>query len=326
MNRKNLAILAGGDSSEYVISVKSAGQIMQWIDQERFRPWLVIVKGGDWNVRNENEENLHVDLNDFSVMDGENKIRFEYAFIIIHGTPGEDGKIQSYLEMQGIPYNTCGVLCSALTFNKFACKTYLKDFGVLTAEAVLVRKGQEYDIDVLTTKIGLPCFVKPNNGGSSFGTSKVSRTEELSTAIELALKEDDEVIIESFVKGTEISCGLVKFSDEEVIFPITEIIPKKEFFDYEAKYTEGMSEEITPARIPADLMKKCRILASGIYDFLNCRGIVRIDFIIRGNQLYFLELNSVPGMSAQSIIPQQIRAMGMKVEDILNRLIAETMN
>jgi len=252
------------------------------------------------------------------------KIRFEYAFIIIHGTPGENGKLQAYLDMQKIPYSTSSVLSSAMTFNKYVCKIYLKNFGITTAEAVLINKNRAFNNEEIIDKVGLPCFVKPNNGGSSFGTSRVNKPEDMENAIIEAFKEDDEVIIESFVKGTELSCGLLKTRDEEIIFPVTEIVSSNEFFDYEAKYTEGKAEEITPARVSEEITKRCRQMASEIYEYLNCRGIVRIDFIVRGNQIFFLELNSIPGMSKESIVPKQIRAMGLKVEDIIEKVIEDT--
>ena len=323
-NKKNIAILCGGDSSEYDISLKSASQIITWINREKYVPYTVIVRGNNWKTVLEDGNEEQVDLSDFSIRIKGRKIRFDYAFIIIHGNPGENGKVQAFLEMQNIPYNTSGVLSSALTFNKYVSKIYLRNFGVLSPEAIVIKKGMPVKADLIIEKVGLPCFVKPNNGGSSFGTSKLIRAEDIVQAIELAFREDNEVIIETFVKGTELSCGLLKTRQEEIIFPVTEIVPKNEFFDYEAKYTVGMADEITPARVPEDIHKKCRTVASEIYDHLMCRGIVRIDFIAKGNQVYFLELNSVPGMSKESIIPGQIRSMGLRVEDILEKVINDT--
>ncbi len=322
--QRNIAIVGGGDSSEYVISVKSAEQILELINKDKYLPFPVTVRGTDWIAKLPDGSEHTVDLRDFSISPNGVKIRFEYAFIIIHGTPGENGKLQAYLDMQKIPYSTSSVLSSALTFNKYVCKVYLRNFGVTTAEAILINKGGEYTNEEIFDKVGLPCFVKPNNGGSSFGTSRVNKTEEMEAALIEAFKEDNEVIIESFVKGTELSCGLVKTRKEEIIFPITEIFTTNEFFDYEAKYTVGKAEEITPARVSEDLQRRCRQMASEIYDYLYCKGIVRIDFIIRGNQIYFLELNSVPGMSKESIVPKQIRAMGLKVEDIIDMVIEDT--
>jgi len=225
--------------------------------------------------------------------------------------------------MIGVPYSCSGLLSAALTFNKYMSKVYLKQFGILTAEAKLLRRNEDYDEEEIIETVGLPCFVKPNRGGSSFGTTKVSQAEKLKAAVEAALTEDSEVLIESFLKGSEITCGLLKTNTDELIFPVTEIISKTEFFDYEAKY-EGLSEEVTPARIKPELAKKCQSLASQIYDHTQSKGIVRIDFIIKGNQLYFLELNSIPGMTKESIVPQQIRAMGLKVETVLQKVIEES--
>jgi len=321
---RKIAIVGGGDSSEFVISVKSAAQILELINKEKYQPYPVTVKGTSWTAKLPDGSEIPVDLRDFSITTDGKKVRFEYAFIIIHGTPGENGKLQAYLDMQKIPYSTSSVLSSALTFNKYVCKIYLKNFGITTAEAVLIDRNRVFTNEEIIERVGLPCFVKPNNGGSSFGTSRVNRSEEMENALIEAFKEDEEIIIESFVKGTELSCGLLKTSKEEIIFPITEIVSSNEFFDYEAKYSEGKAEEITPARIPEEIAKRCRQIASEIYDHLNCRGIVRIDFIVRGNQIFFLELNSIPGMSRESIVPKQIRAMGLRIEDILEKVIDDT--
>lgn len=318
----NIAVLAGGDSSEYSISVKSGKEITKWLEKAGYSPFLVIVQGSSWTVMNGDKEHA-VDMNTFAFSDGKKKTRFDYVWNVIHGTPGEDGKVQGYLDMMGVPYNCSGLLSSALTFNKYISKSYLKQYGIQTAEAKLLKRNEEYDIEEIIDTVGLPCFVKPNRGGSSFGTTKVSQSEKLEAAIEAAISEDSEAIIESFIKGSEITCGILKTGMDELIFPITEIISKTEFFDYEAKY-KGLSEEITPARINPELAKKCQTLASQIYDHTESKGIVRIDFIIKGNQLYFLELNSIPGMTKESIIPQQIRAMGLKVETVLQKVIEES--
>lgn len=323
---KNVAILQGGDSSEYIISEKSAEEIYHHLKNLGLSPFRIRVRNGKWSYIPEKGKQSELNLNDFSLKpDGGQKIFFDFAFIIIHGTPGEDGKVQSILDMHKIPYNTSGVLSSALSFNKYACKLYLKN-SILTPEAYLYRKGDQINIEKIINKTGLPCFIKPNNGGSSFGISKVSSRDKIESAILEALKEDPEVIIESFVKGIEVSCGILKTSTEEIIFPITEIVTKNEFFDFEAKYTQGMAEEITPARIAEETKNQIQSIASEIYDSLNCKGIVRIDFILKGNQVYFLELNSVPGMSKESILPQQIRALNLNVEDVLLKIINEGIN
>jgi D-alanine-D-alanine ligase len=317
-----IAILAGGDSSEYSISVKSGIEIQKWLSDAGYSTHLVIIKGQDWYVKN-GKEKVIVEKSDFSFREGENLVKFDYAWNIIHGTPGENGLLQGYLEMLNIPYNCSGNLSAALTFNKYVAKTYLKQFGIMTAEAELIQRNRPYDIEKIIEKVGLPCFIKPNNGGSSFGTTKVSQTELMKPAIDKAFKEDTQVIIESFVKGREITCGILKTKKRELIFPLTEIISKNEFFDYAAKY-EGLSDEITPAEIEDDLSKRCMQLSSEIYDHTNCRGIVRVDFIIRGNQIYFLELNTIPGMTKESIVPQQIRSMGLTVEEVLQEVIEDT--
>lgn len=323
--KKNIAIVGGGDSPEYGISVKSAEQIMHNFNKERYNSFAVTIKGLNWKARCPDGSEVPVNIQDFSIRHKKKKYRFDYAYIIIHGSPGEDGKLQGYLEIQKIPYNTCNVLSSALSFNKYACKNYLKNFGILTAESILLKKKADFSEPLVKEKVGLPCFIKPNNGGSSFGITKVNKSEDLEKAVDEAFLIDNEVIIEAFVKGTELSCGLLKTKKEEFIFPVTEIISSNEFFDFEAKYTDGKAQEITPARVPDDIQKRCKQTASEIYDYLNCRGIVRVDFILRGNQLYFLELNSIPGMTKESIVPRQIRAMGLKVDQIIEKVIEDTM-
>lgn len=319
-----IAILAGGDSSEHSISLKSGSEIMRWLNNAGFSAHLVIVKGIDWYIKN-GTERIPFNKDKFEFKVGRKTITCDYVWNIIHGSPGENGLLQGYLDMLHIPYNCSGPLPSALTFNKHAAKTYLKQFGVMTAESELIKRSKAYEIDEIIDKVGLPCFIKPNSGGSSFGTTKVTLAENIKPAISNALKEDNEVIIESYIKGTEVTCGLYKTKLHEVIFPLTEIRSKTEFFDYKAKY-EGFSDEITPALIDEDISKRCMQLASDIYDNVNCKGIVRVDFIIKGNQIFFLELNTIPGMSKESIVPQQIEAAGLNVENILKHIIEDTMN
>jgi D-alanine-D-alanine ligase len=223
--------------------------------------------------------------------------------------------------MIGIPYSGSNHLSSALTFNKYTCKIFLKQLKILTPEADLVRKDMDMDLEAIAEHVGLPCFVKPNSGGSSLGIAKVVRMEELSPAVKEAMREDREVIIERYIKGREITCGVFKSGGEFTVLPVTEVIPKNEFFDYEAKYTVGKAEEITPAQIPDALSQKCQDLARQIYDLTDSAGIIRVDFIIKGNQLYFLELNSIPGMSRESIIPKQVRSAGLTMEAVLQSII-----
>jgi len=321
--KKNIAILAGGDSSEWVISLKSAEQVKNVLDDQLYNKFMIVIRGTEWILKDDLGD-IKINKDDFSVIKNGAKINFDCAFIIIHGTPGENGLLQSYFELLRIPYTTCDVLVSALTFNKLACKAFVKEFGVLTAKAIILRKGDEVNISKIINYLGLPCFVKPNNGGSSFGASKVKLTEELLPAIENALKEDNEVIIEEFIKATELTCGVFKTRKNQYVFPITEVVSKNEFFDYEAKYTPGKSEEITPARISTEMEQRCKALSSSIYDILKCNGIVRIDYLLRENDLYFMEINTVPGMSQQSIIPQQVRVLGLELHEIFNELIDDS--
>ncbi|MEX0982144.1 MAG: D-alanine--D-alanine ligase [Bacteroidales bacterium] len=318
-----IALLTGGNSSEYSISVKTGNEIQKWLVEAGYKSHIVLVKGEEWHVKN-GKELIPFNRELFSFKNGKKNIKIDYVWNAIHGTPGENGLLQGYLDMKNIPYSSSGHLASAMTFNKYVAKTYLRQFGIMTAEAALILRDKTFDIDEIIENVGLPCFVKPNNGGSSFGTTKVTQIEKMKSAIDKAFMEDNEVIIESFVKGREITCGLLKTKKRELIFPLTEIIPKTEFFTFEAKY-EGMADEITPAEIDEDLAKRCMQLSSEIYDYTHCKGIVRVDFIVRGNQIYFLELNTIPGMSKESIVPQQIRAMGIKVEEVLREVIEDTM-
>lgn len=317
-----IAIFTGGDSSEYVISMKSAQQVRHWLEASGHTCYLVEVRGYEWSVH-AGDEKVPLDKNNFSFPYKDEQIVIDFIWNTIHGTPGEDGKLQGCFEMKGIPYSCSNHRSSALTFDKYTCKSFLKQHGVLTPEASLVRKELETDLEVVASLVGFPCFVKPNNGGSSFGIAKVASFEELQPALDAALREDNEAIVERYIKGTEVTCGLMKKGNDFTLFPITEIISKNEFFDYEAKYTVGMAEEITPARIDDAVAKKCYDMATAIYRLTNCSGIVRIDFIVKGNQVYFLELNSIPGMSEESIIPKQVRSMGLTMETVLQQVIEE---
>jgi D-alanine-D-alanine ligase len=319
--KKNLALIAGGFSSEYIVSVKSAESVYDWIDHHKFNVFLIIIKRAEWYASLPTGKKIPVNRSDFSILVEGQTIHFDFAYIIIHGTPGEDGKLQGYFDILDIPYSTCGVLAASLTFNKFFTKTYLAGFGIISAECILLKRGEKLDPEFVIKKLGAPCFVKPNNGGSSFGISKVSNAAELSQALAKAGEEDTEIIIESFLAGTELTCGLVKIGEETIVFPVTEVIPKNEFFDFEAKYTKGMAEEVTPARISSELTKECQDLSVFIYKTINCEGIVRIDYIYTNGKLFMLEVNTIPGMTGTSFIPQQIKAMGKEVPEIINSLI-----
>ena len=320
----NIAIFTGGDSSEYVISMKSAEQVLKWLEAAGHSCYLVEVKRDKWTVHL-GKKRVPLDKNSFSFLNKEEKVTFDFAWNTIHGTPGEDGKLQGFFDMMGIPYSCSNQFSSALSFNKYTCKSFLRQHSVLTPEASLVRKNLETNLEAVADMVGLPCFVKPNSGGSSFGIAKVVHFEELQAALEDALGEDDEAIVERYIKGTEVTCGLMKVRDGFILFPLTEIISENEFFDYEAKYTVGKAKEITPARIDDEVTKKCQDMAMAIYKLCNCSGIIRVDFIIKGNQVYFLELNSIPGMSEESIIPKQVRSMGLKMETVLQKVIDDVL-
>ena len=319
--KRTIAIVCGGDTSEFEVSLRSAQGIYSFIDKERYTLYIVEMRGTDWHVQLPDGTKTPVDRNDFSFrLDGA-KVVFDFAYITIHGTPGEDGRLQGYFDMLHIPYSCCGVLAAALTYDKFACNQYLKAFGVRIADSLLLRQGQSVSDEDVIGKIGLPCFIKPNAGGSSFGVTKVKTKEDIQPAIEKAFEESDEVMIEAFMKGTEITCGCYKTSDKEVVFPITEVVSANEFFDYGAKYN-GESQEITPARLPEDTAERVRLLTSAIYDILGCSGLIRIDYIItEGEKVNLLEINTTPGMTATSFIPQQVRAAGLDIKDVMTDII-----
>lgn len=323
--RKKIAIVAGGNSGEFDISIKSGNMVYQNIDKNIFEPYLIIIKNKDWYCKI-NDGDIPIDKNDFSIQNNKQKITFDCVFIAIHGTPGEDGKLQGYFDMLQIPYTSCDLHTSSITFNKKTCNTILHQHGINIAQSVVIRRKQAIEETDIITVTGLPCFVKPNNGGSSVATSKVKTKEALKPAITEALTEDAEAIIESFISGTEITCGLMKIAGEIKIFSITEIVPKTEFFDYKAKYSPGFSEEITPARIDNKVTILCHETSRQIYEILNCKGFVRMDYIWTGNKLFFLEVNTVPGMTEVSIIPQQAAHIGISKTQLITFAINEALN
>jgi len=319
--KKNIAIIAGGNSSEVVVSLKSAAGLYSFMDKERYQLYIVTIVGSRWQVELSENEKVEIDKNNFSFNHKEKTIQFDFAYITIHGTPGEDGILQGYFDLIGLPYSTCGVLTSAITFNKFTCNQYLKSFGVKVSESLLLRSGQTISEDEVVAKLGLPCFVKPNVGGSSFGVTKVKTKDEVQPAIQKAFSEGQEVMIEAFMQGTEITCGMYKVKNKAVVFPITEVVPQNEFFDFDAKY-KGQVEEITPARISKELTDRVQELTTAIYNILNCKGIVRIDYIISDRDVInLLEVNTTPGMTETSFIPQQIRAAGLDIKEVLTEII-----
>ena len=319
--KRNIAIIAGGNSSEVVISLKSADGIYSFLNCEHYNVYIITIIGKDWQVKLSENERADIDKNDFSFVKDGKKIHFDFAYITIHGTPGENGILQGYFELIGIPYSSCDVLVSALTFNKFVCNQYLKGFGVRISESILLRKGQTISEKEVSEKIGFPCFVKPNIGGSSFGITKVKSEAELQSAIVNAFSEGEEVLIEAFMNGLELTCGMYKTTEKTVVFPVTEVVSYNEFFDFDAKYN-GQVEEITPARISEELTERVQNLTAEIYDILGCKGIVRIDYIItEGEVINLLEVNTTPGMTATSFIPQQVRAAGLNMSDVLGEII-----
>jgi len=317
---RTIAIAAGGDSPEYEVSVKSAIEVSRALTP-KYRVYIIIIRGSDWYWEDERGRYHKINKNDFTLVADDSRIRFDAVFIAIHGTPGENGLLQGYFDMLRIPYTSCDAFCSALTFNKQACKLFLKEYNIPMAEAVMIRKDDHSDLPAIIRHLGLPCFVKPNDSGSSFGVTKVSKKEELIAAVEKAFRESDEVMIEAFIKGREVACGVVRTRSRSLILPVTEIISKNEFFDYEAKYTPGRSEEITPAMIPAKISDEIQKLSLRIYNLLGCKGIVRVDFIIVEDKPVFLEINTVPGMSAE--IPKQARAAGIELADLYSMVIED---
>lgn len=321
-SKKNVAIVCGGNSKEYDISIQSGRVVLAHMNKEKYNGFLMVVKGMDWKVLLEDGQQLEVNKNDFSIQFNDHVLHFDVVFNAIHGSPGEDGKLLGYFEMLQIPYTSSNHIVSALTFNKNFCKQVVESADVVAlAKGVLLKNGQSLNLEAIVEQLGLPVFVKPNSNGSSVGITKVKQMEELLPAIQNAYNEDDEVLVESFIQGREMGCGVFEFKGKKLVFPITEIISKKEFFDYEAKYTTGMSDEITPADVDEEADFNMKAIASELYSHLGCRGIVRFDFILTDDNIYFLEVNTVPGMSAASIVPQQAQVMGFSLEQLFDMAI-----
>ena len=322
---KNIAIIAGGNSSEYEVSMKSGKNIYDKVDETRYNKYLVVLKERDWHVEI-GEEKYPVDKNDFSFTRNGEKILFDFAYITIHGVPGENGLLQGYLDMMGVPYGCCNVLASALTFDKHTCNTYLKSYGVNVADSVMLIRGMAYDVNEIINEVGLPCFVKPNPEGSSFGVTKVKEAAQLEDALKKAFALCREVLIETFIDGTELTCGVVKAGDMDITMPIAEVVPKNEFFDFEAKYDPTKSDEIIPARISPELTNRIKTLSSMIYDILRCEGIIRVDYIVREDEIFMLEVNTTPGMTSNSFVPKMVRAMGGTLREVLTKIIDNKLN
>ena len=323
--KRTVAIVCGGDSSEHDVSLRSAQGLYSFFDHERYDIYIVDVKGTDWHVNLDNGEIVEIDKNDFSFkLDGKH-IYFDYAYITIHGQPGENGVMQGYFDLIHLPYSTSGVLVEAMTFDKYVLNNYLRGFGVNVADSILLRRGESYDEQAIAERLGMPCFVKPAADGSSFGVSKVKNADQLAPALRVAFMESDEVMIEGFLDGVEISQGVYKTAEKSVVLPATEVVTSNEFFDYDAKYN-GQVQEITPARLAPETAAKVAAETSRIYDILHANGIIRIDFIISkdadGNdKINMIEVNTTPGMTATSFIPQQVRAAGLDIKDVLTDIV-----
>ena len=324
--RLKIALLAGGDSSEREIALNSAQQIAAALDSAKYDVKVIDLHHRNMTYTDANGDKWEVDKNDFSLTVAGVRTEFEYALIIIHGTPGEDGKLQGYLDMMGIPYSSCSQVSSTITFDKISTKRAVAGRGINLAREVLVSRGESVDSKAVVEKLGLPLFVKPNASGSSFGVTKVTTADQIPSAVEAAFKESDEVLIEECIVGREMGCGVVVTADREILLPITEIVSKRDFFDYEAKYTEGLSDEITPAPISDEIKQKLNRMTLEAYRACRCSGIVRIDFIVtEAGEPYLIEINSIPGMSSGSIVPKQVREAGMTLGELYDIVIADSL-
>ncbi len=318
--KKNVAVVCGGFSGESVVSMRSAQMVMDNIDREHYEPMKIVIMSNEWYAET-SEGNIPVDRSDFSISISGMKKTFDGVFMIIHGTPGENGILQGYFELLGIPTTTGDTLNMSLTFNKKMTTRVLGTFGFHVAKSITLKRSDTYSTQEIIERIGLPCFVKPNCGGSSIGTSRVNTEEDLPAAIESALNVDEQIIMEEFIEGTEVTCGVIQWQGKTTALPITEIVSKKEFFDFEAKY-HGHSEEITPARIASNLYKQVQENSEAIYQCLDCRGMIRVDYIIRGNDIYVIEVNTTPGFSEASIIPQQAAVQGIDKKSLISAVIS----
>ncbi len=325
--KRTIAIICGGDSSEHDVSLHSGAGIYSFFNKDDYEVYIVDFKKLNWHVNLPDGTTTRIDRNDFSFQLNGKKKTFDYAYITIHGTPGENGLLQGYFDMLRMPYSTSGVLVEAMTFDKFVLNNYLRQFGVSVAESILVRQGEEQNIteeNVLST-VGFPCFVKPAADGSSFGVSKVKAFPELASALDKAFCENKTAMIEAFLDGTEISQGVYKTREKSVVLPATEVVTTNEFFDFDAKYN-GQVQEITPARLAPETAERVAKVTSAIYDILHANGIIRIDYIISKNadgtdKINMLEINTTPGMTATSFIPQQVRAAGLNMSDVLADIV-----
>lgn len=326
MNRLKIALLAGGNSSEREIALNSASQIAAALDEQKYDVKVIDLHYRNWTYTAPDGRQYEVDKNDFSLTVEGERTEFEYALIIIHGTPGEDGKLQGYLDMMGIPYSSCSQVSSTITFDKISTKRAVAGRGINLAREILVSRGDKVDPNAVVKQLGLPLFIKPNASGSSFGVTRVTAVEQIDEAITAALAESDEALIEECITGREFGCGVIITDEREYLFPITEIISKRAFFDFEAKYTEGLSDEITPADIDAQTVAELNKMTREAYRACRCSGVVRIDFIVTPEgKPYMIEINSIPGMSSGSIVPKQARAMGMSLGELYDIVITDSL-
>lgn len=320
MNQKpRIALIAGGYSHEYEVSLRSQEGIMHFLEGCPFEVYPMLITRDKWVVTLEGEE-YPIDKNDFTFTHQGQRVHFDYAYITIHGTPGEDGLLTGYLDMLGIPYSCCPTAIGALTFNKYLCKHFLHSFGIKIAPSVRLQKGDHVRPIILAVEPGLPAFIKPNTGGSSVATTRVEEVNDIAAAVELAFSESDEVLMEALITGTEVTCGAFRDAEGLHILPVTEVVPKNEFFDYDAKYN-GAVDEITPARISTEMTTEIQQLTREIYGYLGASGIIRVDFIIEEGTPVLLEVNTTPGMTATSFIPQQVAADGRVMGEVLTNII-----
>jgi D-alanine-D-alanine ligase len=318
---QKIAILAGGFSSEWEISMKSAEIVYKNLNPEKYEPYLVVVRKDEWYVIDGEQKHV-LDLNYFGFLKNGKKLSFDIVFNAIHGDPGENGKLQGYMESKGIFHTSCNQAVSALTFNKWQCNTILQKLGFTCAKSILLDENDKIQPKEIIKELGLPLFVKPNNAGSSFGVSKVKKINELEPAIKNAFTEGSDVIMESFMDGTEVGCGVFTYKGEIIALTPTEIRSENEFFDYEAKY-QGKAQEITPAEISGEMTKQIKSISASVYKKMHARGIIRVDFIIVKNVPHIIEINTVPGLSAASIVPQQVAYDNIKLSDFFGMLLEE---
>ncbi|WP_417876643.1 D-alanine--D-alanine ligase [Winogradskyella sediminis] len=323
--KKNIAIIMGGYSSEYKISLLSGDVVYNTLNKDSYNAYRIHIFENKWVFVNDNDEEFPIDKNDFSVVVNDTKIQFDCVFNAIHGSPGEDGYMQGYFELLKMPQTSCSMYQAALTFNKRDLLATLKPYGIKTAESYHLNLGDPLNEEAIIAKVGLPCFVKANKAGSSFGISKVYKKEDLQAAVEKSFKEDNEIIIEQFLDGVEVSVGVISYKGETLVLPITEIVSENDFFDYEAKYL-GQSQEITPARISEEYANKVRLEAKRIFEILKMKGFSRSEFIFKNDEPYLLEVNTVPGLTKESILPQQAEEANISLEDLFGNAIEEALN